>query len=208
VPDFETFFDELSSAAPVPGGGSVAALSTALGAALLVMVCNLTLGRKRYEPVRPQIQALYDRAAELRDRARRLANEDERAYSRVSAVMTLPRETEEQKAERRDRLQEALKAAAVPPIDTMRVASAVIDSSLELVSIGNRSAVSDVGSAALMAVAGYRAAQLNVEINLASVTDEAWILETRRVLGGIPAPGERNERVQAEVLNIIRGRTL
>ena len=207
MPDLDTFFDELSSSAPVPGGGSVAALSTAMGAALLVMVANLTLGRKRFESVQTQVEALRRRAEEQRDRARRLAIEDEGAYRRVSEAMSLPRESEQQKADRRARIQEALKAAADPPLATMRVASEVLGTALELVAIGNPSAISDVGSAALMAEAGYRAAKLNVEINLAAVTDEEWAAGIRQALSSLKEPRERNDAVQRVVLEGIRGKT-
>lgn len=205
MPELDAFLEDLSSGAPVPGGGSVAALSVALGAALLVMVANLTLGRKRYQAVQEQVDGLKVRAEAVRARARRLAQDDEAAYQVVSVAMKMPRDTEEAAELRTLRVQEALKGAAFPPLETLRAASETLDLALELARVGNRSAISDVGSAALMAVAGYRAAALNVEINLVSIQDEAWVRATRERMGTIAPPEERNAAVQSMVLAAIRG---
>ncbi|MDQ2743221.1 MAG: cyclodeaminase/cyclohydrolase family protein [Chloroflexota bacterium] len=203
--DIDAFLDDLSSAAPVPGGGTVAALETAMAASLLAMVCNLTLGKKRYAAVEPRIRTALQEAGELRDRARQLGDEDVEAYGAVARVLALPRVTEEEKATRAARLQDALRGAAVPPLETMQLASQVLYLAGDLVDIGNSSAISDIGTAAASARAGFEAARLNVEINLAGIQDQEWALATRRAMDQIPAPELLEQTIMQKVTSIIRG---
>src|SRR5947209_16581295 len=121
MPDIEQFLETLASGEPVPGGGSTAALQTAMGAALLSMVANLTIGRKRYADVEERAHAVLREATSLRHEAQELIQRDSEAYDAVSRALALPRESEEQKLERQLRLQEALKGAVAPPLETMRV---------------------------------------------------------------------------------------
>ncbi len=193
------FLDELASSSPVPGGGSVAAVSAAMGAALLVMVCNLTVGRKRFSEVQDRAETLRDEAERLLARATELADEDAEAYARVAEAMTLPRSSDAEKGVRRERLQVALKGAAVPPLETMRVASEVARLSADLVTFGNPSAITDVGTASLLASAAYNAARLNVLINLDAIQDGAWSTRLRDNLGDIPDPERWNSQVQSGV---------
>src|SRR5579864_3519045 len=95
----------------------------------------------------------------------------------------MPRSTEEEKAVRRTALQDALKGASGPPLEVMEVASSVLLLAEALVPIGNPSAVSDVGVAVTAARAAFHGARLNVEINLAAVSDEAWVSLTRARVG-------------------------
>jgi formiminotetrahydrofolate cyclodeaminase len=203
VTAFEAFLDDLSSSSPVPGGGSVAALSAAMGASLLCMVCNLTLGRARYASVEEQVAGIRDRVAALRDEAEALASSDEQAYGRVATAMALPRATEDDKTRRREEIQTALKGAARPPLEVMKVARQVALLADQLVEIGNRNAVSDVAVAALMASASYGAAELNVAINLAAIRDQGWVGEFRRECAAVPDPSVLTERVQGRAEEII-----
>jgi formiminotetrahydrofolate cyclodeaminase len=193
------FLDDLASSSPVPGGGSVAALSAAMGAALLVMVCNLTIGRKRFADVQDRAEGLRADAQELLRRAAELADEDARAYSRVAQAMALPRQTDNEKILRRERIQEALKGAALPPLETMHVASDVARLSADLVSFGNPSAITDVGTAALVASASHGAARLNVLVNLGAVEDTSWAADLRARLEQVPDPNRWNTDVQRQV---------
>jgi formiminotetrahydrofolate cyclodeaminase len=207
IVDADDFLARLSSPDPVPGGGSVAALQVAMGAALLVMVANLTLGRKRFAAVEDQVASIRGRAERLRDRAAELVDEDIQAYGRVAAAMTLSRDDEDQKASRRTAIQDALKEAASPPLATMRAAAEVLDLARALVSIGNPSAVSDVGTAAVAARAGYEAARLNVEINVAGVTDQEWCAARRTDLAAMPDVESIASDVVAASETVIRGGT-
>lgn len=201
----QAFLDDLASGQPVPGGGSVAAFEVAMAAALLAMVANLTLGRKRYASVQDRAQVVLERATALRHRAWLLIEEDSAAYRRVAEVVALPRQTEAEKAERGRQMQEALKGAALPPLETMAIAQDVLALAGELVEFGNRSAVSDVGSAALTAMAGSRAGRLNVETNMAGIRDEAWVLATRARLASIEAPQLTLNSIMDRVQAIIGG---
>jgi formiminotetrahydrofolate cyclodeaminase len=192
----QTFLENLASPEPVPGGGSAAAVQAAMGGALLVMVSNLTVGRKRYEDVKDAVTSVRDRAAQLMHQAQVLESDDEAAYRAVASCFALPRETEHDKMERSRRMQEALKGAVEPPLRIMEVASDVARLAGELVEIGNRSAVSDVGTAVLAARAAYRAARLNVDINLQSIRDLQWSEEVRRRCDAIADP----EGIEAVVL--------
>lgn len=199
------FLQDLASSSPVPGGGSVAALSAAMGAALLVMVCNLTVGRKRFADVHDRAERLRREADGLLRRATDLAGEDTEAYSRVAEAMALPRDTEAEKTARREHMQNALKGAAVPPLETMRVASEVARLAADLVSFGNPSAITDVGTAALVAAAAYGGARLNVLINLGAVRDDAWTADLREEMSRIPDPEAWNADVQSKVQSAVEG---
>ena len=205
VSDLEGFMEQLSSPSPVPGGGSVAAIECALAAALLAMVSNLTMGRKRYADAQTRISEILPEVVALRNRASELADEDAEAYGRVSRVMEMPRGTDEEKAARRARLQDALKDAIHPPLQTMQLAGRVIELSAELAKIGNPSAISDVGSAAAAARAGFDGALLNVEINLAAIDDGEWVDGIRATLLALPSVAGQVDEINRHVLEVIRG---
>jgi formiminotetrahydrofolate cyclodeaminase len=166
------FLDALASSAPAPGGGSVAALSGALGAALLSMVCNLTLGKKRYAAVQDDIAALVVRSEEQRQRLTDLLEADVEVYTGVSAAYKMARKSPEEKAARSAAIQEALKAAAQVPLQVAEACVEVLALCTQAAEQGNVNAVSDAGVAALMAEAGLRSAALNVIINVNSIKDQ------------------------------------
>src|SRR5437016_1894031 len=112
----EEFLNDLASASPEPGGGSAAALSGALGASLVAMVCRLTIGRKNYEDVSADMEKMLARADELRATLLRQINEDAEAYAKVMAAYQLPKETEQEKAARTTAIQRALKGAVDVPL--------------------------------------------------------------------------------------------
>ena len=169
------FLEELSSSAPAPGGGSVAALSGALGASLVSMVCNLTIGKKKYADVQEDIASLLEQSKELRLRLADLLEEDVQVFTRVSQAMKMPRDTEEQKAARTATMQEELKAATDVPMRVAEACVSVMDLCRPAAEKGNVNAVSDAGVAILMAEAGLRGAALNVLINLGWIKDKAFV---------------------------------
>lgn len=205
MPEIAQFLEDLSSAEPVPGGGSAAALEAALAASLLAMVANLTLGRKRYADVANQARGVRDAALALRERARSLIQEDADAYGGVSSALALPREPEAARVERRRVLQEALKRAVVPPRDTMRVAQQIVQLAQHVITFGNKSAVSDVGVAVIAARSAYHSALLNVEINLTLIDDPAWTAGVRSDLGDAVDIDEAEREVVERVRRVIEG---
>jgi len=166
-----TFLDELASAAPIPGGGAAAALAGAAAAALIAMVCNLTIGRPRYARVEAAMREILAHSEEARARLTALIDEDAAAYQRVAAALRLPRATDAERAARTEAIQQALQQAVSPPLETMRLARALLPLCLEVAAHGNPNVVSDAGVAAELAAAAVRAASLNVRINLMDLAD-------------------------------------
>jgi len=176
------FLDELASKAPAPGGGSVAALSGALGAALVSMVCNLTLGKKVYADVQDDIEALLVKSEALRQELAGLLEEDVKAYTGYSVAAKMPRGTDEEKAERAQTMQAALKVATDVPLRIAEAAVKIMDLCMPAAEKGNKWAVSDAGVAVLMAEAALRSAALNVLINLGSLKDNEFVADRRAKL--------------------------
>jgi formiminotetrahydrofolate cyclodeaminase len=181
------FLDDLASSMPAPGGGSVASLCGALGAALVSMVCNLTLGKKGYEGVQVEIQALLAKSEALRQEMTNLLEADVAAYTAYSQTAKMPRETDEEKASRAAAMQAALKNATMVPMRIAEVAVKVMDLCMPAAERGNKWAVSDAGVAVLMAEAALRSAALNVLINLGTVKDADFVAEKRAHLDGLLA---------------------
>lgn len=186
-----TFLDELASSAPAPGGGSVAALAGALGAALVSMVCNLTVGKPKYADVQDDIQALLEQSEALRHELVNLLEADVQVYTSVSKAYKMPRDTEEEKAARQEAIQAALKEATTVPMKVAVACAKILDLCTPAAEKGNVNAVSDAGVAALMAEAGLRSAALNALINLGAIKDEDFVNKERTrlhaLLEGKPA---------------------
>ncbi len=169
------YIDKLASRSPEPGGGSAAALTGSLAAALVSMVGNLTLGKEQYEGVQAEIEELLHRSEEVRADLQRLMQEDTEAFSVVSAAYKLPRETEDEKRLRSEKIQEGLKGAATEvPFQICEKSLEVARLSKIAAEIGNVRAVSDAGVAVLFADACAQAAAMNVRINLNSIRDKAF----------------------------------
>jgi methenyltetrahydrofolate cyclohydrolase len=168
------FFDKLASRSPEPGGGSVSALVGALGAALVSMVANLTLGKEKYADVQDQVEELLASSERLRSDLQGLIQKDTEVYADVSAAFKLPRESEEEKAERAARIQDALKLATEVPFEIAEKCLEVARLSETSAVIGNVGAVSDAGVAVLLAEAAAQSAALNVKINVNSIEDREF----------------------------------
>ena len=169
------WLEALASEAPAPGGGAAAALLIAVGAALVEMVCNLTIGREKYRDVEPLMLETRTSAAALRRLADRLREEDTAAFESVTAAYGLPRATVEEKAARSVRIQEALRSATSVPLRTAEAGVGVLELAERVAVVANRNVISDAGAAALSARAGTDAAALNVKINLAAIRDPDYV---------------------------------
>lgn len=200
------FLEALASGAPTPGGGGAAALAGSMGAALVSMVCNLTIGRQRYAAVEAEMRELLDRAEFLRAELQELGEEDVTAFNRLSAAYKLPRVTEADIAIRRDAIQSSLKRATEVPLRTARAAAAILPLCQPVAERGNQAAVSDVGVAALLAHAAVRSALLNVNINLRTIEDTVYVNQARaevaRLIEGLDATANQIGEV---VANKVRG---
>ena len=167
--------DLTASDAPAPGGGAIAALSGAYGAALAAMVGNLTLGKKGYEDVQTEMAETKDKATDLSKRLLAAMDEDACSFNGYMAALALPKGTEEDKATRHGAMQAALKSASLVPLNTARMAAEVFPLAEAAVKHGNKNAITDGLVAAMMARTAVLGALLNVKINLGSIRDEAFV---------------------------------
>ncbi len=186
----QQFLSELAKGTATPGGGSAAGLAGAQGAALLSMVCNLTIGRKKYAEVEAEMEAALDKAERLRLRLVELMDEDTRAFDGVMAAYRLPKDTPEQKAARSAAIQAGLKEATRTPMETLDVCVAVLELAPQVVSKGNPNVISDGGAGILAAHAGVMTAALNVRINLNAIKDEAFVAEQSAKMADLIARGD------------------
>ena len=173
------FAQVLGSDAPAPGGGSAAALSAANGISLTKMVCELTLGKKKYAEFEAEIAQVHAESARLQESLLTAIDKDTEAFNLVSAVFDMPKETEEDKAARREAMQQALKEATQSPYGMMEDILTALQTTQKAVGKSNTNAASDLGVAALNLKAGLQGAWLNVLINLSGVKDEAFVADYR-----------------------------
>lgn len=166
------FLNELASNSPTPGGGSVAALAGALGAALISMVGNLTVGKKKYEDVEEEIKRILSSSEKLRYELSQLIEDDVKVFNNFMSTYKMPKETEEEKKVRAEKIQESLIEAAKVPLKVAYKCLDILSLSKEVAEKGNINVVSDAGVAALMAEAALESAILNVKINLKMIRDE------------------------------------
>lgn len=156
----------LASREPIPGGGSAAALAGAMGAALVSMVAELTIGRPDAADHEPELRELHAGALLRRDILLDLAEADAAAYAAVVSSRRMPKETEAEREARATAMLTTMVTAAEVPLQTARVAAEVLEMARSIAPIGNPNAVSDAGVAAQLAAAAIRGALLNVRINL------------------------------------------
>jgi len=166
------FLDELASNSPTPGGGSVAALAGALGAGLISMVGNLTVGKKKYEDLEEDIKKILNFSEKLRYELSQLIEEDVKVFNNFMATYKMPKETEDEKKVRVEKIQESLIEAAKVPLKVACKCLDILSLSKEVAEKGNINVVSDAGVAVLMAEAALESAILNVKINLKMIKDE------------------------------------
>lgn len=166
--------DEFSAGTGVPGGGTAAALVGSIGASLVAMVGNLTVGREKYKTVEGEMREVVDASLAGRNQLVDLAKRDEDAFLSVMEAIKLPKGTDDEKARRRSAIQEALKDAAAAPLQTMRESVKVMNLAYTAANDGNPNAATDALVGFLLAEAAFRGAMLNVTVNLKSIDDERF----------------------------------
>lgn len=169
------FLAATASDAPVPGGGSVAALSAGISASLIEMVANLTIGKKNYEEVEAEMKEISAKVSPFTTIFVEAIDKDADAFDGVMKSFKLPKETDEEKKARTAAIQSGMKDAANVPLETARNAFALFGMIEAIVLRGNSNAVTDGAVAAMMARAGVLGAIYNVRINLGSIKDEAYV---------------------------------
>ena len=178
----QEFLDELAGKASTPGGGSAAAIMGAMGAALISMVGNFTVGKKGYEDVDADAREILDKSEDLRARMTDMIKADIDVFNRVMGAFGMPKETDEEKAARSEELQAALKEATDVPLECARLAAEVINLSKPIAEKGNKNVISDAGVAVLAGQAALRSAALNVYINIGSIKDKDFAEDRRQQL--------------------------
>ncbi len=170
----EPFLDALASQTATPGGGSAAAIIGAMGAALVSMVCNLTIGKKKYADVEDEMKHVLGKAELLRRRLTSMIEDDVQAFDKVMAAYGMPKETDADKARRDDAIQVSLKLATDVPMRCCHAAREVIDLAGIASDKGNLNVISDAGVAVLAGYAALRSAALNVFTNARMINDRAF----------------------------------
>jgi methenyltetrahydrofolate cyclohydrolase len=167
------YLDDLASAQPTPGGGSTAALSGAMGTALVCMVARLTLGKAEYAAVQTEVEEIIQSAEVLRARFQDLMYEDVEAYGRLSACFKLPRVTSEEKTARIRAIQLALRDAALVPLEMVERAVELVTFCQHIARIGNKNVLSDIATASTLALSAASGAAWMVRVNVQSLKDQA-----------------------------------
>lgn len=173
----EEFAAVTASDAPAPGGGSVSALAGSLGAALAEMVANLTVGKAKYAEVEDEMKELSAKGAEIRKELIAGIQKDTESFTLYMNALGMPKDTDEQKAARREAMQNGLKEAAKVPLEVAETAAKIFPIAEAVVKRGNTNAVTDGLVASMMARTAVIGALFNVKINLGSIKDEAFVAE-------------------------------
>jgi len=169
------FSQSLASEEPAPGGGSASAAVAAMGASLMVMTCNLTIGRERFRDAEGDLLESREELESLRVWLLAAVDRDSAAYEDVTAAFRMPKATPEERAPRGEAIQTAMRKAAEVPMDVAHRCSRALDLGVVVAELGNPNALSDTGCGARFLEAGMRGALYNVGINLASIKDEEYV---------------------------------
>jgi formiminotetrahydrofolate cyclodeaminase len=181
----QDFVEQLASPNPTPGGGSASALAGAMAAAMVEMACNLTVGREKFRDVEDELKVVLARAGELREQLLEAVDEDTAAYDDVSQAYKMPKDTDEEKAARTAAIQKALQAATDVPLKVAKAAMETLQLAQIAMKKSNPSVASDARVARVLADAAREGAVANVEINLGSLKDGAFIERVESELEGL-----------------------
>lgn len=177
--DLKAFLKKTASGSPVPGGGSIAALSASIAASLTEMVANLTTSKKGYEIYEKEMNKIANQAGRFRNQFLDAVDRDSSAYEMVINAYKLPKETNEQVVKRKESIQHALKNAAIVPLEVAGQTFEMMHLINSVIENGNKNAVTDAAVSAMMARTAILSALLNVKINLSSIKDSAFVETTK-----------------------------
>ena len=190
--NIKEFLAATSSDAPVPGGGSVAALSAAIASSLAEMVANLTIGKKGYDDVQDEMKAISEKLSAYTPKFVDFIDKDASSFDDVMKAFKLPKETDEEKKARTEAIQNGMKLAATVPLETAQAAMEILDMIEAVVQRGNSNAVTDGAVAAMMTRTAVLSALYNVKINLGSIKDADYVAKAAAEV----------ERIEKEVVEI------
>ena len=195
------FCAALASSDPTPGGGTASAAAGAVGASLVSMVIALTLSKEKYRDAAADLAPIAAEADQAGKRLRRLMQEDAEAYDGMVAARKLPKETDEERESRKRAMNAAAHRATEVPMETARIASALLSRVPLVAEKGNPNASSDAGVAALLLASAAEGALLNVGINLTSIADAAFAGQMEKETAQIQSDVER---WSAQVIALVR----
>ena len=194
------FLDLVAAKTATPGGGSVAALAGSLAGALGAMVCRLTVGKKKYADVSPELTSVLDNIENLRSELTFLIEKDAQAFDQVMLAMKMPKYTDFEVQQRDARLQEATILAALVPLEVMEKTVAVLELLPIIAEKGNENSISDVGVANLLADSALKGAHLNVRINIPGLADEKRKTELSQKASKLLEKGEKSFALTARTV--------
>jgi formiminotetrahydrofolate cyclodeaminase len=191
--------DALASAEPTPGGGTASALGAAIGASLLMMVSGLPSKRAVSDADRAALGAANRSCDDARERLLRLADRDSQAYAQVVAAFRLPKATGQERAARREAVQDSLRLATDVPMKVVRACVEMMRVAPDVARFSVAAAASDLGTAVELISGGARGAVLSVAANLAQIADGAYADAVRHELEQLM--GELNQHA-AEAMRL------
>lgn len=194
------FLERTASSTPVPGGGSIAALSAAASASLSEMVANLRTGRKGFEATENEMKEIAKAVFNYRDKLVQDIDRDSDAFNDVVSAYKLPKDTEEDRRNRNRAIQEGLKNAALVPLSVSKDAFNLLELAGKLVENANKNAVTDAAVATMMARTAVLSALYNVKINLVSITDKAFVVDVTKQIEHMEKETEKREK---EILSVL-----
>ena len=202
--DVLKFLDVVDSNSPAPGGGSVSALASSLGASLARMVAHLSFGKKNYEALADDVKAKFvanfDELLKIKNELNDLIDRDSEAYNTVMAAYKLPKETDEEKAARSVEIQKSLKYAIQTPYDIVVLSGKAISLLGEILANGNQNAITDIGVGTMLLMVGLEGGILNVKVNLSSIKDAEYVERINKEIYEIKATAEKEkERIMGIV---------
>lgn len=184
------FAELVAEGTPTPGGGSVAAHCGMLAAALGRMVCNITIGKPKYAAVEDRLKQINGELEQLGARLRELIVEDAASFELVRSAYRLPKETDDEKADRQQRIEAATWGATNTPYETARRSFEVLRLLSEIAAIGNPNALSDVAVGGQLAETAVKGAFYNVTINLSTISDRERASEIERQITSLVKDAE------------------
>ncbi|AET70407.1 methenyl tetrahydrofolate cyclohydrolase [Desulfosporosinus orientis DSM 765] len=198
------FIEELASNSPAPGGGSAAALAGSLGAALTTMVCNFTEGKPKFSDVQDEIVQIKGKGLTLKSDLVKYIDEDTNAFNEVMKAYKLPKESDEEKAIRSEKIQEANKQASLLPLKVAEACVEVLKLSIRVLTIGNPNTACDAAVSGVTAYAGFQGAIFNVKINLSSIKDEAFLHMIKDRVGELQVDADQlNQQILERAKEVI-----
>ncbi|MBT8351028.1 MAG: cyclodeaminase/cyclohydrolase family protein [Deltaproteobacteria bacterium] len=196
------FLTKTASGSPVPGGGSVAALSACLAASLAEMVANLTIGKKGFEATQQQMKVIAQNAADYRNQLINDIDRDSEAYNDVLSAFRLPKGSEQEENKRKQAIQDAFKNASLVPLGVAKNAFRIIELAEKVIKHGNKNAATDAAVAVMMARTAVLSALYNVKINLSSIKDKDFVEKIKKDIANQDIEIEKKERKILSLISI------